>query len=593
MAITENTFTGNGSNLGPFTFTFQWLESPDIKVTVNGVLKVAGTHYNLQNLNYTTKTGGQVLFIAGNAPANGAVIRIYRNTDDTTPSSTFYSGSAIRSQDLNDNFLQNLYIAQETNNNVAGAVAGQIPDNSIGTSKLVDQSVTAAKIADGVTSSKFAFVQSGAGATSRTVENKLKDVVSVKDFGAVGDGVADDYAAFAAALATGNAVYIPKGTYKLTQTVTVSGTKQQITCDSGVYWNYTGTGAALVLTGSNHDISLGEIGAANGTHVIVYYNLGFSRIYVKACGQCSQAVIYHNATLQTENEGNCIWTIDRLEAGSVPYGIKIDSHATYIHEGSLFDVKVLFSATNTGIVVGTALQDRIRWNRFIVCPDASGITPLLLDVYNSSNSFYINDWQGTPAATHVRFNTNVNGNYLFASPGVQSGLTIVDNGNNFKQYPDTDLRYKIQQGGNILKLDDNSVGILMNSVAGGFRVFTGDVERLRISNTGAFTTDAGTMPVSFARAWVSFTVSGGVVTVSAASNVSSVTRTAAGEFEITFTTPMPDASYAITGTCTYTGAWIGVVTKPATKISSKFSIFTGPPGGAAVDPSECSVVIHR
>jgi polygalacturonase len=39
------------------------------------------------------------------------------------------------------------------------------------------------------------FTQSGTGAIRRTVENKLKDTVSVKDFGAVGNGVADDTAA--------------------------------------------------------------------------------------------------------------------------------------------------------------------------------------------------------------------------------------------------------------------------------------------------------------------------------------------------------------------------------------------------------------
>jgi len=44
------------------------------------------------------------------------------------------------------------------------------------------------------------FLQAGTGAVERTVQSKLRDVVSVKDFGAVGDGVADDTAAFVAAL---------------------------------------------------------------------------------------------------------------------------------------------------------------------------------------------------------------------------------------------------------------------------------------------------------------------------------------------------------------------------------------------------------
>ena len=123
MATTQNTFTGDGSNLGPFSFTFKWLEPTDIKVTVAGVLKTVGTHYNLQSLNYSTKTGGQVLFTAGNAPANNAAIVVYRQTDDSDLAATFYSGSAIRAQDLNNNFVQGLYVTQESSNIAASATS--------------------------------------------------------------------------------------------------------------------------------------------------------------------------------------------------------------------------------------------------------------------------------------------------------------------------------------------------------------------------------------------------------------------------------------------------------------------------------------
>jgi hypothetical protein len=165
MATTQNTFTGNGSNLGPFSFTFKWLESTDIYVSVAGVLKTAGTHYNLQNLNYSTRTGGEVLFTAGNAPANGAEIRVYRQTDDTGLVATFYPGSAIRSQDLNDNFSQSLYKVQENTNysvqdvgsvtlnanyTFSGTVSGSTP--TVGThlaTKAYVDGVALAGIADG------------------------------------------------------------------------------------------------------------------------------------------------------------------------------------------------------------------------------------------------------------------------------------------------------------------------------------------------------------------------------------------------------------------------------------------------------------
>ena len=72
------------------------------------------------------------------------------------------------------------------------------------------------------TSEQVTFLASGTGASQRTVLDKLRDVVSVKDFGAVGNGVADDTAAIQAAINTGKSVCFTEGTYlanNLTQSV--------------------------------------------------------------------------------------------------------------------------------------------------------------------------------------------------------------------------------------------------------------------------------------------------------------------------------------------------------------------------------------
>jgi len=72
------------------------------------------------------------------------------------------------------------------------------------------------------TSEQVTFLAAGSGATQRTVLDKLRDVVSVKDFGAVGDGVADDTAEINAALASGaKMVHFPAGTYKVSATLNV------------------------------------------------------------------------------------------------------------------------------------------------------------------------------------------------------------------------------------------------------------------------------------------------------------------------------------------------------------------------------------
>ena len=61
------------------------------------------------------------------------------------------------------------------------------------------------------------------GAVSKTLNDKMQDLVSVKDFGAKGDGTTDDttfiQAAIDLACQYGGCVYLPAGTYKITDTL--------------------------------------------------------------------------------------------------------------------------------------------------------------------------------------------------------------------------------------------------------------------------------------------------------------------------------------------------------------------------------------
>ena len=97
--------------------------------------------------------------------------------------------------------------------------AGTGSDSALRTDLAVASAVSAGSRLSG-------FRQTGTGATARTVDAKLKDTVSVKDFGAVGDGVTNDTAAIDLAIASGaDNIYFPMGTYMTTGNHTVTTQK--------------------------------------------------------------------------------------------------------------------------------------------------------------------------------------------------------------------------------------------------------------------------------------------------------------------------------------------------------------------------------
>jgi hypothetical protein len=116
MAITQNIYTGNGSTV-LFNFTFEYLDTTDVYVEVNDVLTTAYSFANATTIQFNT------------APANGLRIRIYRKTDTDNPKATFFSGSAIRAQDLNNNATQSLYSVQEWQDQTVPKYNAVMPDD--------------------------------------------------------------------------------------------------------------------------------------------------------------------------------------------------------------------------------------------------------------------------------------------------------------------------------------------------------------------------------------------------------------------------------------------------------------------------------
>jgi hypothetical protein len=123
--------------------------------------------------------------------------------------------------------------------------------------------------AGAVNASQVTYNPAGTGAVATNVQAKLRQTVSVKDFGAVGDGVTDDSAAIQASfdfLTTGGTVYFPNGVYKLTASglrikydnITIMGYGATLyyptalpTFNDCSSWNGFGGGAAITVAKPN------------------------------------------------------------------------------------------------------------------------------------------------------------------------------------------------------------------------------------------------------------------------------------------------------------------------------------------------------
>lgn len=173
MATTQNTYTGNGSTTN-YSFTFEYLKQSDVKVTLDTVATTAFTFANATTLSFTT------------APANGVAIRIFRDTAIDLLSATFFPGSAIKAEDLNQNFTQSLYVTQEsdadsasatTTANTAKTTADTALTNSAAAVTTANAATTTANTAD-TNASAAVTTANAASATATTASTNAASAVT-------------------------------------------------------------------------------------------------------------------------------------------------------------------------------------------------------------------------------------------------------------------------------------------------------------------------------------------------------------------------------------------------------------------------------
>lgn len=157
------------------------------------------------------------------------------------------------------------------------------------------------KDTDGIVQAfKSKFTQAGTGAIARPVEDKLRDFVSVKDFGATADGITNDRSAFQAALDTGKSVYVPQGTYAIGSTISLTADGQCLYGDGNLTVIKTTAATARIDINNKDGTAIRNLkidafaantnpgiyiyGGSSGIDIEnVYFYGGNQRVYLGAC----------------------------------------------------------------------------------------------------------------------------------------------------------------------------------------------------------------------------------------------------------------------------------------------------------------------
>jgi hypothetical protein len=255
------TFAGNGSTTVFSTSPLVFFAADDLQVylTVNATdvstLKTINTDYTVEGGNGSTGTVTMLV-----APPSGQTLVILRVVAFTQP--TDLVNNSTNDAEVTEDALDRLTMLTQQINDTLGraltlapgslltgqalpapsalkylrwnaAATGLENTGLVTTGAIVTTPFSETVIDDGTANAMLTTItatRAETGAVAVPVLTKLRERISVKDFGAVGDGVANDRAAFdnAQTAAAGQQLLIPEGTYLINTAVTMGSTVELV-----------------------------------------------------------------------------------------------------------------------------------------------------------------------------------------------------------------------------------------------------------------------------------------------------------------------------------------------------------------------------
>lgn len=231
-----------------FTYPFPIFDEADLEVRLDNVRQFSG--FSVSGAGGSD--GGQVAFDFPPAPGSRLTLRRSLRLARTTD---FQDNGVLRARTLNDELDYQVAALQELEDEVKGAM--RLDPSEYGDLTLPSAGGRANKVLGFDAVGGIAMLnQTGlvtnafTGAVPRSVEDKLAEALTARDFGAVGDGVTDDgpalQAAMNAAAVSGRVLVIGEGTHRTTMPLALAGDAAGLIMRGAIL--YAGTWGQAALT---------------------------------------------------------------------------------------------------------------------------------------------------------------------------------------------------------------------------------------------------------------------------------------------------------------------------------------------------------
>lgn len=340
-----------------FPYTFEIFNKDDVVVVQNSTILAEGTNYTVSNVG--NNSGGNITFTVG--ATAGDTITIYRDMayERTTDYQT--SGDFLAAE-VNADF-DRLWLAVQQNEEVdtrairkpitdAEGINVELPAASARANKVLSFDASGnviatppATIAEG-DASNITYTADYTSAVETTVQAKLDDIASVKDFGAVGNNSADDTAAIQAALDSGaQVIFFPAGTYKVTSEISTSITSNLAVIGEGARINVVATEIDNVL----------KITVGAAIDFVTVRGLYIDGNSVAATGIFVEGTA--NSVSRVTIENNIVENLDNVSTARTTSGIRVDALGV---EATRVVGNTVKSVTRTEVNPGTIASVGIR-----------------------------------------------------------------------------------------------------------------------------------------------------------------------------------------------------------------------------------------